>query len=448
MPTIISSFTDLVKQVKPIIESIIDLVKQIGDTVVQIVESVGENLTLIVNAFSGFAESLAVPITAVGDAISGMITAISDGIVAINESISGVLDKLAGVFDSIGQAALNAGEGFKTIADACINLANNTSVIDLAATLGAVATGIKNINHEAKWAHDNKIGEAVAQVGASLKTLVEYSTGVDGVSTSMVSFADAVKSINNETKGGSASRNLADFGKAIGDMVKAAGTDFETLGTNVDTCLEKIKNLCTEGTASLGQLANEIKTSLAGDTSEFNYNFTSMESQTGTSMNKIDRSVSSGMSTAQSSMSRSFSSMRNSVSSGMSASASAVSGGMNQISNVFNRTQFNLGSHIAIPHFSMRGKFNAESGEVPYVTVRWYDKGGIFTKPSIIGVGEKRPEFVGALDDLREIVREETNTANITLNVYGAEGQSVRQLADIVMDRIRQNVDRREAAFA
>lgn len=36
--------------------------------------------------------------------------------------------------------------------------------------------------------------------------------------------------------------------------------------------------------------------------------------------------------------------------------------------------------------------------------VQWYDSGGIFRSPTIIGVGEKRPEFVGALDDLKTIV--------------------------------------------
>lgn len=36
--------------------------------------------------------------------------------------------------------------------------------------------------------------------------------------------------------------------------------------------------------------------------------------------------------------------------------------------------------------------------------VQWYDSGGIFRSPTVIGVGEKRPEFVGALDDLKTIV--------------------------------------------
>ena len=49
---------------------------------------------------------------------------------------------------------------------------------------------------------------------------------------------------------------------------------------------------------------------------------------------------------------------------------------------------------------------------------------------------------------MREIVREESNTANVTINVYGSEGQNIRDLANIVMDRITQNINRQEAAFA
>lgn len=45
------------------------------------------------------------------------------------------------------------------------------------------------------------------------------------------------------------------------------------------------------------------------------------------------------------------------------------------------------------------------------IGINWYDKGGVFNSPNIIGVGEKRPEFVGALDDLRQIVRDEANTS-------------------------------------
>ncbi len=46
----------------------------------------------------------------------------------------------------------------------------------------------------------------------------------------------------------------------------------------------------------------------------------------------------------------------------------------------------------ALPHFSMRGSFDPESGSVPSVDVSWFGNGGFFNRASIIGVGEVGPE--------------------------------------------------------
>ena len=62
---------------------------------------------------------------------------------------------------------------------------------------------------------------------------------------------------------------------------------------------------------------------------------------------------------------------------------------------------------IKLPRFSLTGKFSLVPPSVPKIGIDWYDKGGIFTGPSIIGVGEKRPEFVGALEDLRYLIGSE-----------------------------------------
>lgn len=59
--------------------------------------------------------------------------------------------------------------------------------------------------------------------------------------------------------------------------------------------------------------------------------------------------------------------------------------------------------------------------------LNWYDKGGIFKSPAVIGVGEKRPEFVGALDDLRKIVRQESGQG-YTIHIDKLE---VREESDI-----------------
>lgn len=87
--------------------------------------------------------------------------------------------------------------------------------------------------------------------------------------------------------------------------------------------------------------------------------------------------------------------------------------------------------HIKLPHFSISGKLSLKPPRVPHINVDWYDKGGVFDSPAVIGVAEKRPEFVGALDDLRKIVREESggNTAAPIINIYPTPYQNAREIA-------------------
>jgi len=81
---------------------------------------------------------------------------------------------------------------------------------------------------------------------------------------------------------------------------------------------------------------------------------------------------------------------------------------------------------IPTPHISKTGSYSVGVGDmsvsIPTFGVNWYDKGGIFKSPSIIGVGEKRPEFVGALDDLRDIFRSElseSGSGDLIVNMNG-----------------------------
>lgn len=88
---------------------------------------------------------------------------------------------------------------------------------------------------------------------------------------------------------------------------------------------------------------------------------------------------------------------------------------------------------LKLPHFSIKGKFSLTPPSVPRLDVAWYDKGGIFTGPQIIGVGEKRPEFVGALDDLKDIVKEamEERSGGLGAPVIHIEKMEVRNDQDI-----------------
>lgn len=108
------------------------------------------------------------------NAFSTAVTAICDGAATVVDAISGgiatVLDSLAGVISSIGTAALNAGIGFKLMADGVVEI-TSTPLADLAGSLGAVAIAIKQIAKSAK-------GMTIAASGMS--TICGALAGIQG----------------------------------------------------------------------------------------------------------------------------------------------------------------------------------------------------------------------------------------------------------------------------
>lgn len=102
---------------------------------------------------------------------------------------------------------------------------------------------------------------------------------------------------------------------------------------------------------------------------------------------------------------------------------------------------------LKLPHPRVSGRFSLNPPQVPHFSIDWYDKGGIFSNPTIIGVGEKRPEFVGALDDLKGIVAEVIDTrmgkqqmATDTGFTITIQNMEVRNDSDI--ERIAQQLHR------
>lgn len=69
----------------------------------------------------------------------------------------------------------------------------------------------------------------------------------------------------------------------------------------------------------------------------------------------------------------------------------------------------------------VRGTVSATmAGSRANINVRWYDQGGIFNTPQIIGIAERRPEFVGAATDLESFIDKAVreSVANINPAIY------------------------------
>lgn len=92
----------------------------------------------------------------------------------------------------------------------------------------------------------------------------------------------------------------------------------------------------------------------------------------------------------------SFQDFANSAKGAASTASNAVMGACRQMSAEVGSLRLTLPriSVGALPHFSMSGRFDAQSGSVPSVSVNWYGSGGVFSSPSVIGVGEAGDEAV------------------------------------------------------
>lgn len=133
---------------------------------------------------------------------------------------------------------------------------------------------------------------------------------------------------------------------------------------------------------------------------------------------------------------------------------------LEQVSKDFKDTKLEFNQNIKIPHFTLSGSFNAQKGTVPTTSVSWYksamtepvilDQPTIFGMQggSLLGAGEAGSEVISGTDKLAELIRQNTAGNVININVYGAEGQPIDEIADEIEQRITNKISVKKAVFA
>ena len=114
---------------------------------------------------------------------------------------------------------------------------------------------------------------------------------------------------------------------------------------------------------------------------------------------------------------------------------------------------------LKLPHFKLEGEFSLVPPSVPKIAVDWYrkayDNPVLFTSPTVLptmsgmkGFGDGNgAEVVMGLNKLQELVGQGGGT-EINLNIYGAQGQDVHQLAMEVEQLLVQTLKTNQAVFA
>lgn len=119
-------------------------------------------------------------------------------------------------------------------------------------------------------------------------------------------------------------------------------------------------------------------------------------------------------------------------------------------------------SKIKLPHFNVSGSFSLNPPSVPHIGVDWYWKGGIFTKPTVlggIGVGDKykgmgsNAEAVIPLDsmynNLRNIIHEENkcnkcNKCNVCVDVHVDNNLDSKQLTKTLSTKVEKIITKNQ----
>ena len=115
---------------------------------------------------------------------------------------------------------------------------------------------------------------------------------------------------------------------------------------------------------------------------------------------------------------------------------------------------------IKLPHIKVKWNKVGDFFKIPTLSVDWYKKAYknplLFNNPTVVqtpygakGFGDgSGGEMVYGRDNLMRDIRQAVgNTGDITINVYGAEGQNVNQLADAISRRLSALQKQREVAY-
>lgn len=178
--------------------------------------------------------------------------------------------------------------------------------------------------------------------------------------------------------------------------------------------------------------------------------------------NGISSTISNVLNGISNTVSNVWTGIKNSIGNAINGAKDLVSSAIGAIKGLFN---FSVSwPHIPLPHFSVSGSANPLdwlSKGVPSISIEWYAKGGIMTKPTIFGAngnnlmvgGEAGNEAVLPLNDktlgaigrgIAQTMGDSATNINITItgNVVREEADITR-IADQVAQRIADEIQRR-----
>lgn len=257
-------------------------------------------------------------------------------------------------------------------------------------------------------------------------------------------------------------------------IVSSSSSNFEKLKTLVSSAWTAIASTTSSLLGSLGgtittqwtTISTSVGTTMQGMSSVISSTWNTVKGSVSTVVTSIVNVMTQQFRVGYQTISSIFTSIRTHITNAINGAKSAVSTAINAMKNAFNFS-WSL-PKIKLPHVSISGSFSLNPPSVPHFSISWYRKamenGMILNSPTIFGMqgshllagGEAGSEAVVGTESLMSMIRDAVasmaggttiNYGGVTLNVYGSEGQDIRELADEIEYRINSNILRRQAAY-
>lgn len=378
--------------------------------------------------------------------------AASDAAGSVSNTFEGTLDPIDKFTTMLNQAKIAGADLGSAIQEASL-----PAIEKLAGAVKSVTEAFRSLTPE-QQEMIVKIGAIVAAAGpaivilgslvTSIGALIPVIGAVVGVLTGPFALAFVAA--------GAAIGAIIVIGKALmdnWDQIKADAirfkddliSRFNEIKENVTAHIEELKTNLSERWDAIKKYVTDKATEIKNSVTKTFY----------TLKNQIDSKIEQ----MKTSITSKFEAIRSAISDKINAAKEAVRLAIDAIKGFLN-FHWEL-PHLAMPHFSVSGSVNPFDWFTegpPHINVEWYKKAYdnpvLFTSPTVMqtpgglkGFGDGHgAEIVMGLNKLRELVGEGGD--EITINVYGAEGQDVRALAAEVERVLVRTQKSRSAVFA
>jgi phage-related protein len=361
-----------------------DTIKNTASTIWQaLTASISNSVTAIKTALVSTWESIKAVVLPIVEGIASVIKTIWDGVKTgfefLWEVIKTIFTSAWTFISSIVQTYINIVASVISVAWQLIQTVTSTVWNAVSGVIITVWNGIVSFLNPIIQG----IGNAITTAWNSIKS----------VTTTVF---NAVSSIINTVW-----NSILNFIKPIiNSIVSTLTTAWNTIKSVTSTVWNAIQS-------ALNSVWNGIKNTTTSIWNSISSFFSSMWSGVSSlftnAVNGIKNTVSNVWSSILSVTTTVWNNVKSAIMTPINAAVNFVKDQIDKIKGFFDRLNIKF-PHIKLPHFSIKGEFSLKPPSVPYLGVDWYAKGGIFNRPSIIGVGEAGTEAVLPIDRLDELM--------------------------------------------